>query len=74
MQRNGLQKVRGQIYALSVRATDIVSITNQDALPEQYIRVKTTVEPDKTALKAALKEGQEIPGAALSKSFSLQVA
>ena len=74
MQRNGLQKVRGQIYALSVRATDIVSITNQDALPEQYIRVKTTIEPDKVALKAALKEGQEIPGAALSQSFSLQVA
>lgn len=74
MQRNGLQKVRGQIYALSVRATDIVSITNQDALPQQFIRVKTTVEPDKVALKAALKAGQEIPGAALSQSFSLQVA
>lgn len=74
MQRNGLQKIRGQVYALSVRKTDIVNILNEAKLPPEYIRVKTTAEPDKTAIKAALKEGQAIPGAELTKSYSLQVA
>lgn len=74
MKQAGVNKLKGAVYSMSIRATDIVSIVNQDALPEQFIRVKTTVEPDKVALKAALKAGQDIPGAALSQSFSLQVA
>ena len=74
MKQAGVNKLKGAVYSMSIRTTDVVSIINQDALPEQFIRVKTTVDPDKVALKAALKEGQEIPGAALSQSFSLQVA
>lgn len=74
MQRNGLTNVRGQVYALSVRKTDIVNITNEDKLPQEFLRVKTYTEPDKAAIKAALKEGQAIPGAELTKSYSLQVA
>lgn len=34
-------------------------------LPEQFQRVKTTYSVDKTAIAAALKAGQEIPGAQL---------
>ena len=74
IEQAGLKGVKGSVYRLSIRATDIVNVTNQDALPEQYVRVKTTVEPDKVALKAALKEGQVIPGAALVQTYSLQVA
>ena len=74
MQRNGLRNVRGQVYALSVRSTDIVTITNEAILPERYVVEKTTIMPDKMAIKDALKKGEDIPGAILDKSYSLRVA
>lgn len=74
MQRNGLQKVRGQIYAISVRTSDIVTITNEAILPEQFVMEKTTIMPDKLAIKDALKKGEAVPGAILDKSYSLRVA
>ena len=74
MQRNGLQKVRGQIYALSVRASDVVTITNEAILPEKFVMEKTTIMPDKLAIKDALKKGEAVPGAILDKSYSLRVA
>lgn len=74
MQRNGLRQVRGQVYALSVRTTDVVTITNEAILPERFVVEKTTIMPDKMAIKDALKKGEAIPGAILDKSYSLRVA
>lgn len=74
MQRNGLQNVRGQVYALSVRSTDIVTITDEAKLPERFAVKKTTIMPDKLAIRDALKKGEAIPGAILDKSYSLRVA
>ena len=74
MRKHGLQKIKGAAYKISMRASDVVSITNEDKLPPEFMRVKTSTEPDKAAIKAALKDGQEIPGAELAKSYSLQVA
>lgn len=74
MQRNGLQNVRGQVYALSVRSTDVVTITNEVLLPKRYVVEKTTIMPDKMAIRDALKKGEDIPGAILDKSYSLRVA
>ena len=74
MQRNGLRQVRGQVYALSVRATDVVTITNEVMLPKRFVVEKTTIMPDKLAIKDALKKGEAVPGAILDKSYSLRVA
>lgn len=41
-----------------------VEVFDQEQLPSDYIRVKC--EPDKTAIKAALKAGNEVPGARLA--------
>ena len=38
-------------------------------IPKQFIRIKE--EPDKIALKEALKEGFEIPGAFLEERMSM---
>lgn len=48
------------------RGQPAVTITDEAALPSQFIRTKT--EPDKTAIKEALKGGQVVPGAELSNS------
>lgn len=48
-----------------------VEITDFDRLPIDYTRVKT--EPDTAAIKEALKNNQEVPGATLKENFNLQV-
>lgn len=73
MQSNGLKKVQGSAYTLSIREADSVDVTDVAALPDMYIRRKESVEPDKTVLKEALKGGLEIPGATLVKTSSLQI-
>lgn len=44
-----------------------------ELLPQEFQRVKTTCDADKTALKKALKAGEKIEGATLEKRHSLQV-
>ena len=73
MQQNGLKKVQGSAYTLSIREADSVDVTDVAALPDMYLRRKESVEPDKTVLKEALKGGLEIPGATLVKTSSLQI-
>ena len=73
MQSNGLKKVQGGAYTLSIREADSVDVTDVSVLPDMYIRRKESVEPDKTVLKEALKGGLEIPGATLVKTSSLQI-
>lgn len=73
MQTNGLKKVQGSSYTLSIREADSVDVTDINALPDLYLRKKETVEPDKLMLREALKGGICIPGATLVKTQSLMV-
>ena len=77
MLQNGLKKINGAVYTLSVRKSEKVSAPESpeglEALPDIYKRVKTTVEPDKTTIKEALKGGLAIPGCSLREAYSLQV-
>lgn len=43
------------------------------ALPAEYWREKTTREPDKPAILAALKAGQEVPGARIVRTQRLEI-
>ena len=52
-------------HELSSRKTQAVEIADEAALPPEWLTVKTTTQPDKTAIKAAIKAGQQIPGAQL---------
>ena len=74
LRSNGLKKVSGNAYTISVRESEGVAGTAQtEELPELYRRTKTTVEPDKAVIKESLKSGLTIPGCALVKTYSLQV-
>ena len=44
-----------------------------DGLPEEYLRQKTTIEPDKDAIKKALKAGAVISGCELKSNASATV-
>lgn len=74
MQTNGLRKVQGNSYTLSVRESEAVAVPQDvSGLPELYLRRKETIEADKAVIKEALAAGQEVPGCELRKSYSLQV-
>jgi hypothetical protein len=50
-----------------------VAIVDAESIPPQWWRTRTIQEPDKIEIKAALKAGQEIPGAALEINERLEI-
>lgn len=66
-------EVKSPEVTLRFRKSSSVEITDSEALPEQFLRTKTVVEPDKTAIKNALKAGEKIQGAQLVESRNLQI-
>jgi hypothetical protein len=62
-------------HKITSRKTTAVDLTAEVMdLPEEFQRTKTTISADKTALAAALKQGQQIEGAALVERRSWKIA
>lgn len=61
----GGQKFSTWRCAVTFRKSEAVEIEDESMIPQFLINEKVTYSPDKTAIKAALKEGQEIPGCKL---------
>lgn len=66
----GLETPKAKV---SFRKSQRVSVFDEAALPEEYVRTKVITEPDKRAIGKALKEGEYIPGAALVFEKNLSV-
>jgi len=74
LQEQGLSKVKGDVYSLSIRHTPMVLIEDDSHLDDLYCRVVPAKrEPDKKTILEALKGGVEIPGCKLVLSDSLQI-
>lgn len=71
LDRMGIEKFKRTRCVLSFRKGESVRITDDTLLPSEYIRIKT--EPDKTAIKQAIKDGKEVPGAEIEETRSVQV-
>lgn len=68
------KKIETSIGKLSVRTSKAVEISADiNTLPDEYKRVKTIVEANKTELKKALKQGVEIDGAELVENYNLNI-
>lgn len=74
MQSNGLKKVSGKAYSVSLRSMPVVLVENENLVPKDFWRIKTEQSIDKTAVRDALKSGAVVPGCSLGKSYSLQTA
>lgn len=59
--------------SVSFRASESVVIAEGANIPSEYLRVKTTTEPDKTAIKEALKAGAEIDGCQLATKMNTSI-
>ena len=63
--------VKTDFMSVTVRRTKAVNIVDDKEVPEEFCRVK--YEPNKTAIKEALDNGMEVPGAEIVENFSLYV-
>lgn len=67
------QKFSSSRCAVSFRRSETVEVDDVQRIPPNLLRVKTTVDPDKTAIKTMLKAGQEIEGCRLVEKLNPQV-
>lgn len=66
--------VKGVMASLRIGKSQAVTVFDIDALPDAFKHVVTKVDPDKVALKKALKAGEDIPGAALEDRQSVVIS
>lgn len=66
-------KVKTGRVTVSIRTTQAVSVDEGANLPEAYTTVKTTVSPNKVAIKQALLDGVEVPGCHLEARESVSI-
>ena len=71
MQEFGVVELKGKTIKLSFRKSESVEIDDIDALDDRFKRIK--IEPDKTAIKTALKIGEKVEGARLVENQNLQI-
>ena len=67
------EKVSTPRLTVNYRKTQSVEVTDLNIIPADYKRVKLLTEPDKVAIKDAIKNGMEIPGAALVERQSMTI-
>jgi hypothetical protein len=77
MRHFGIPKVEQPgLLTLSLRKSEACEIEDESAIPPRFIKVKI-VEPiksvDKTAIKAAIKSGEQVPGARIQEHQNLQI-
>jgi chaperonin cofactor prefoldin len=71
MESADIQKVSCPLFTITLaKGRDVAIIDDEDKLPDDLMRVKTSVEPDKVAILESLKNGKEVPGAHIEKSKS----
>jgi hypothetical protein len=57
----GIDKMDTEFNKLSFHTSSSVEIIDEGLLPAEYIKVKETKSPDKTAIKEAIKSGETVP-------------
>lgn len=67
------QKFSSTRCAVSFRKSKAVLVDDVEHVPAEWLRVKTTTEPDKSAIMAALKNGQEITGCKLVENTNISI-
>lgn len=73
MSATGRKSYKTPEISLTFRPSQSVAILDEQALPEEYIRIKIERAPDKTKIKETIKAGGVVPGAELLSNDNLQI-
>ena len=67
------RKIEECDIVLLARRSESVEIFDPDAIDPKFVTTKTETSISKRDIKAALKAGEDVPGARIAESFSLQI-
>lgn len=71
MEAANITKISCPLFTISLaKGRESVVVDNESALPDELMRIKTEISPDKTAIAARLKAGETIPGTRLERGQS----
>lgn len=74
MEQLGKEKFKTELFSFGIQNNPAgVDITNEKAIPAEFITVETVKKVDKRGLIQALKDGEDISGAELKQSRSLRI-
>lgn len=55
------------------RKSESVDVFDKGQIPDKYLRMTVSYDPNKTEIKKAIKEGQEVPGAKLVQKNNITI-
>jgi hypothetical protein len=58
---------------VSFRPSEAVEVVVEDMIPEEYKTTKVVTTVSKTAIKDAIKQGTDVPGATLVRKENIQI-
>jgi len=67
------EKTTAGTFKIGIRKSTAVQLMDETELPKEYVEQRVEYKPDKNAIKKALKDGQEVPGARLVYGEHLQI-
>ena len=71
MEATGISKISCPLFSITIVAgRDSVVVDDEGLIPDELMRVKTELAPDKTAIAAKLKAGEAVPGTHLERGKS----
>lgn len=73
LQQFGIEKIETPTVKIGYRKSEAVEITDETAIPAEFIDEKVTHTISKTRLKAAIKEGRLVSGAELRTKKNIQI-
>lgn len=69
MDATGIKKIECPLFTISsVAGREIVSIDEEALIPDEFIEIKSVIQPRKADILKALKAGNEVPGASITRS------
>lgn len=69
----GGEKFSSTKCVVSFRRSEKVEITDKTVVPEEYLTETVTINPNKTAIKEAIKAGKQVEGCALVENINAQI-
>jgi len=73
MELYGIVELKSPTLKVNFRKSESVIIQDLSLIDDKFIRTKTTKEPDKTAIKQAIKDGEVVIGAELIINNNIQI-
>ena len=71
MEATGIKKISCPLFSITLTdGRELACIDDESKLPDELMRVKTEISPDKVEILRRLKEGAEVPGAHIERSQS----